>query len=749
MELWEYPRPKDDTGIGVHWNAGFPNAVGLGKIREFWLPELKAMGIKWVKLLHDGGLEVAQLLLENDIMPIVRLYRPEPNPGTLGPREAEFLERYLDIGVRYFEFNNEPDLGCEWQGGRVPENAIEVVARNAIRDMELILSKGGLPAVPALAVGTKWDLVGKICELGGRDLFEGGVWQAIHNYALNHPLDYPYDAGNQEGQPISMEEYSRLAAEQWDGTAWDNQPLDQINAWRMTDKNPGATIEDDPASFRSYEYFDLLARRALGRSIPILSTENGCAVGERPDRRYPRITPQLHKELHLEMSRIMMGSSVRHPSAPDYYFCTAFWLLGNYALGHWASAWENQAWYSPRWRDGRLPIVDALKAEPKRARPPLQQVVPGPREGVIRGKVSHGAGRVVILTSESGAGLQGVVAEDESYIFSGLPAGRYSLHVEGTELRREEIVCDGRTVVRVNLRLTPARIPASRSQIRGRVENGAGRVIVLRSGEQTWETVADEDGRYRFTGLPAGQYALNVPGTPALQTGLILDGANRLTVNLAVPCWSYRVNNPSGSQPTGRADSVIRCSVEGQAGLPVRLWAEGWDGIVQKTGSKTEYGPYALEFASLPGGTYWVEPEGLGVRTELFVDGDAVAWVEFFEIAPPVSVAAAAEPEPEPALPDPNTLDPRQVRHCLLLGRLVRERESFEALMQYVAAFSPMVSFEPQDARRAEYVTILGDRRSVSLAIEDALRKAGIRVCRIEDWKSLSGLVRRGLWWAG
>ena len=76
VELWQYPRPKDDTGIGVHWSAGVDaKAVGLPKIRDRWLPELKAMGVKWVKILHLGGQDLAELFLAHDIMPVVRLFR--------------------------------------------------------------------------------------------------------------------------------------------------------------------------------------------------------------------------------------------------------------------------------------------------------------------------------------------------------------------------------------------------------------------------------------------------------------------------------------------------------------------------------------------------------------------------------------------------------------------------------------------------------------------------------------------------
>ena len=67
---------------------------------------------------------------------------------------------------------------------------------------------------------------------GRGDLFEHGAWVAIHNYTLNHPLDYPYDPVNQDGVPISQEEYDRLGPR--DG----KDARDMINQWR-DDKHPG------------------------------------------------------------------------------------------------------------------------------------------------------------------------------------------------------------------------------------------------------------------------------------------------------------------------------------------------------------------------------------------------------------------------------------------------------------------------------------------------------------------------------
>ena len=233
MDLRDYPRPKNDTGIGVHWNAGYASAIGLGQVEQIWLPKLKAMGVKWVKISqHDGAMGFAELLLKNDIMPIVRIYRPQPNPGTLGNRELAAVRDYVAAGVRYLEFNNEPDLGVEWQGGEYPLNGAQIVARNAVIDMEAILQLGGYPAIPSLRPGGRWDLVGEICRLGRRDLLSQPVWQALHNYSANHPLDYPYDRVNQEGAPCSQALFDKLALEKWNGDAWGGWTLEQLNQFR-------------------------------------------------------------------------------------------------------------------------------------------------------------------------------------------------------------------------------------------------------------------------------------------------------------------------------------------------------------------------------------------------------------------------------------------------------------------------------------------------------------------------------------
>ena len=102
MDLHEYPRPANDTGLGIHWTVGFASTIGMGKIRDFWIPELKAMGVKWVKIFnHDGAIDFAELLLAEGFMPIVRIHRPSPYPRVFDIREIVHIDALIRAGVRY------------------------------------------------------------------------------------------------------------------------------------------------------------------------------------------------------------------------------------------------------------------------------------------------------------------------------------------------------------------------------------------------------------------------------------------------------------------------------------------------------------------------------------------------------------------------------------------------------------------------------------------------------------------------
>ena len=273
-------------------------------------------------------------------------------------------------------------------------------------------------------------------------------------------------------------------------------------------------------------------------------------------------------------------------------------------------------------------------------------------------------------------------------------------------------------------------------------------------------------------------------------------------VDLDYPGWSWQLSDGGASPGFG----VVRCRVKGKPDVALRLSAEGWPGIIQRTGSKMEYGPDACEFAPLGAGRYFLQPvDGLIERlsasqASLNVDGSRVIWITYSPSkapAPSGSVIsghvkggagmnlaltgpngaqqaavgndenyrfaglgagryrlevtgagagtdvakdgivldgtnvvvvdfALASSAPSPA-PPAKTLD-----HYLLVGNLARTRDDFLAVLRYVGRFRPPLGTDPNEARTALHVTILGATNTISAAVEKGLREAGCQVQRIE-----------------
>ena len=93
--------------------------------------------------------------------------------------------------------------------------------------------------------------------------------------------------------------------------------------------------------------------------------------------------------------------------------------------------------------------------------------------------------------------------------------------------------------------------------------------------------------------------------------------------------WVGRVTSSDCTdQDTWEFRSILRVSVIGKKGLPVRVTSDGWQttGIA---GTKPEYGEFAVEFAPFNQGTYTITPEGLGTSLNVRLDGKCTAYVEF------------------------------------------------------------------------------------------------------------------------
>lgn len=342
MKLQDFPIPRSKSKRGMHWSAScYPEEA-------HWRDRLalcRDMGIGWIKFVDDGGASGLNVYRacwhEFGIIPIVRFYIG--TPGQCGPREADAIKRIADaLGFRtYFELCNEPDLPLEWNY-RQPKNWLYQAAWAYCDYAPKVLEAGGLPGTFALASGAfgqvridehgneippvKINYLKIITDRIGKEIFQNGGWVSMHNYHINHPVDYPYDAVNQEGKPLTEAEYNAHPA--W---AWDYRPMESINAQRARDKNPGDTIWDDDTCFGAYKVFLALLDELGLNQTPIITTEGGPTLTRGDDGRYPKI--------HIDLMCQMLEQTYREMAQHPRYFAYCHWLLYNTTGGWMTDCW--------------------------------------------------------------------------------------------------------------------------------------------------------------------------------------------------------------------------------------------------------------------------------------------------------------------------------------------------------------------------------------------------------------------------
>ena len=534
----DFPRPPFDNGRGVHWSTRVYHPTGSDL--QYWIDELHAMQIKWVKLLDDSGggsIDICRTFLDNGIMPVVRLYRDKPNPGHLGGREIEALARYADAGVSYFEANNEPNLPAEWQNGHRPSKWLNIVVDNFILDADIILEAGGLPALPAMGASYANDAINMMIERNRADIFERGAWVAIHNYTLNHPLDYPSDPTNQRGEPVTQEEFARLAAWQYSHLtpeeaeqqgvsgdnyskfqrwAWEGRTIEMVNQLREQAKNPGDTIFDDNNCFRAWQSVGNLIYDTLGYHVPVISTEGGPVVGWGDDKRYPKVNPATHAEMQMEIFRFLQDE------APPWYFSCCTWLLATKPFGDFSPTWEQMAWYTDAWNlqfglEGQLPIVQLLKDTPSEVRHELSPLIgkPGMVKGVIRGRDGESQADIGLSLRSADETVANTLSDSAGRYEMQAPAGQYDLWVEWVGPVAHDITLTEGDVDIIDVEdIEPAGQFDIACIVRGATgQSRSGVDVELRRNAITHAlATTDEQGHVLFNTGIAGRYVIDAGG---------------------------------------------------------------------------------------------------------------------------------------------------------------------------------------------------------------------------------------------
>jgi hypothetical protein len=189
------------------------------------------------------------------------------------------------------------------------------------------------------------------------------------------------------------------------------------------------------------------------------------------------------------------------------------------------------------------------------------------------------------------------------------------------------------------------------------VDGQTGIPVTIKSANPRWDWQATgytgtklEYGpdALEFAPLPPIRYTLSVPNLPAhfefelapnTVTEIVFEpmtsSVTPTPTSTATPTSTWRVRVPVNTTVPGNWFAVIRVSVEGKAGTPVRITIiddheEPWSATCL-TGSKPEYGPYFCEFSPLIPAQYIISPEGLDIMATVEVKRSGVAVVIFEE----------------------------------------------------------------------------------------------------------------------
>ncbi len=339
LKLSDYPRPTaPDTGWGIHDNPNCTWQASPELLREM----RRRYGFSWFKVLACGAnkLEVVKAARAAGIEPVVRLYvdRPSPHYPRPGRESADFrrlVADYVRAGARYIEAGNEPNLELEWAAGEWEKpDRVERLCRQWLKVRRLIAAEGGIPVFYAMSVGGSdgrsaghwWtDCFETFRKWGAIDEAFAGTAFGVHLGPLNHPLDYPFDP--RRNLPHAT-------------------PAERIES-----------LIKDNSCYLGVELLIHLMDRYLPARIPILSTEGGAFPDNQADPDYPKVTPELHRDLNLGIFQRM------NPRHPEYWgdplFAQMSWIWhtegGMFAIDSWHD--------NPKY--GRMPILDALEKEPR------------------------------------------------------------------------------------------------------------------------------------------------------------------------------------------------------------------------------------------------------------------------------------------------------------------------------------------------------------------------------------------------
>ena len=301
----------------------------------------------WAKLVDSAGeyVDDAATFLSMGITPIVRLYEPRFGANPFNARMRERMDAHINVGSKWFELYNEPNLGIEWPGGvnidwRNVDGIIRPMMDNWLVWAEYTISRGCYPGFIALAeatpdalAATRWmEAFLNYLEENHRGrmtaVLANGAYCATHPYILNHFYQELPGGGPASVRPPEQQN----AREGGWHFEYPYDPFQQQN-------DPGRTVQGgteltphgDPVGLTAMGrlFNQLCAERFGSQAVPVVGTEGGVWPlpingPQRPDTRYPPYDSNSHPHATVAM----FEWSARQ--APPWFFGVSVWKEDEY-----------------------------------------------------------------------------------------------------------------------------------------------------------------------------------------------------------------------------------------------------------------------------------------------------------------------------------------------------------------------------------------------------------------------------------
>ncbi len=333
MRLSDYVWSRNPRGLHVSSIYQTPLEVSrYGQIHAGWA-KLMAAGYEYV--------DDAQVLMSMGITPVVRLYLGRYGAGPFDQNLRSIMDAFIAVGVKWFEFYNEPNLGVEWPEGFDPDwqdvdNVIRPLMDNWLLWAEYTVSRGCYPGFIPLAesdtpryAAIMWmdaflNYLAQNHFDRFRNVLANGLYVATHPYTLNH---FYQEAPGGGARPP--------AAQNAREGGWHFEyPYDPISQAA----DPGRTIYGgtpqtpygDPVGLIAMgTMFNERAAQMFGaQAVPVLGTEGGIwpfrGGSFQQDRRYPPYDENSQAEATVAMFEWIARQ------APPWFFGVTLWKEDEY-----------------------------------------------------------------------------------------------------------------------------------------------------------------------------------------------------------------------------------------------------------------------------------------------------------------------------------------------------------------------------------------------------------------------------------